>query len=272
MTHHDAWDLLDEFLDGALAAEARWAVAAHLNECAVCRTQVAMQARLRGLVRERLTAIETPSGLGARLTSALATEAMIPKADALRRRSPLPVRWVALVGPALAALWLVIAFAVPAARADADLNRELVATHALFAHDESLLDVAGDTAAVTTWFRETAGVRIAAPQLEGYTLVGGRLIALDGRPVAQLVYEGKPDDTYLSLLRFPHGGFHAGPIPLQVQVNDGVALHQAGPMSLATWVSGEERVALIGTVPSDELRRLAGDLAARSENAPTSSS
>jgi anti-sigma factor RsiW len=272
MTHHDAWDLLDEFLDGALAAEARWAVAAHLNECAVCRTQVAMQARLRGLVRERLTAIETPSGLGARLTSALATEAMSPKADALRQRSPLPVRWVALVGPALAALWLVIAFAVPAARADANLNRELVATHALFAHDESLLDVAGDTAAVTTWFRETAGVRIAAPQLEGYTLVGGRLIALDGRPVAQLVYEGKPDDTYLSLLRFPHGGFHAGPIPLQVQVNDGVALHQAGPMSLATWVSREERVALIGTVPSDELRRLAGDLAARSENAPTSSS
>ena len=269
MTHHDAWDLLDQFLDGALAADARWAGAAHLIECAVCRKQVATQARLRGLVRERLTAIETPSGLSARLTSALATEAMSPNDDALRRRSPLSVRWVALVGPALAALWLVIAFAVPAARADADLTRELVATHALFAHDESLLDVAGDTAAVTTWFRETAGVQIAAPQLEGYTLVGGRLIALDGRPVAQLVYEGKPDDTYLSLLRFPHDGFHAGPIPLQVHVNDGVALHQAGPMSLATWVSGEERVALVGTVPSDELRRVAGDLAARSETAPT---
>jgi anti-sigma factor RsiW len=267
MTHHDAWDLLDQFLDGALAADARWAVAAHLNECAMCRTQVATQARLRGLVRERLTAIETPSGLSARLTSALATEAMSPNADAERRRSPLPVRWVALVGPALAALWLVIAFAVPASRADADLTRELVATHALFAHDESLLDVAGDTAAVTTWFRETAGVQIAAPQLEGYTLVGGRLIALDGRPVAQLVYEGKPDDTYLSLLRFPHDGFHAGPIALQVYVNDGLALHHSGPMSLATWVSGEERVALVGTVPSDELRRLAGDLAARSENA-----
>ena len=37
-------------------------------------------------------------------------------------------------------------------------------------------------------------------------------------------------------------------------------------MSLATWVSGEERVALIGMVPSDELRRLAGDLAARSSD------
>ena len=272
MTHHDVWERLDEFLDGALPADARWAVAAHLDECAVCRTQVATQARLRSLVRERLTAIEPAPGLTTRLTSALATEAMPPTADASRPRSPMPLRWVALVGPLLAALLLVIVFAVPAARADADLTRELVATHALFAHDESLLDVAGDTAAVTSWFRETAGVQIAAPQLEGYTLVGGRLIALDGQPVAQLVYEGKPDDTYLSLLRFPHDGFHAGPIPLQVQVNDGVALHQAGPMSLVTWVSGTERVALIGTVPSDELRRLAGDLAARSENAPTSSS
>src|SRR5215217_3821651 len=271
MTHHDAWDLLDEFLDGSLAAEARWAVAAHLNECAVCRTQVAMQARLRGLVRERLTAIETPSGLGARLTSALATEAMIPKADALRRRSPLPVRWVALVGPALAALWLVIAFAVPAARADADLTRELVATHALFAHDESLLDVAGDAAAVTTWFRATAGFQITAPQLDGYTLVGGRLIALDGRPVAQLVYEGRPDDDYLSLLRFPHDGLFAGLIPLQLHVNDGVALHQVGSMSLATWISGGERVALIGSAPLTELRRLAGDLAGQSETALTRS-
>ena len=31
MTHRDAWELLDEFLDGALAADARWAVAAHLD-------------------------------------------------------------------------------------------------------------------------------------------------------------------------------------------------------------------------------------------------
>src|SRR5215217_4594569 len=114
MTHHDAWDLLDEFLDGSLAADARWAVAAHLDECPVCRTQVATQARLRGLVRERLTAIESPSGLSARLTSALATEAVIPAADALRSRSPFPLRLVTLVGPALAALWLVIAFAIPA--------------------------------------------------------------------------------------------------------------------------------------------------------------
>jgi anti-sigma factor RsiW len=266
MIHHDAWKLLDEFLDGALAADARWAVAAHLDECAVCRARVASQARLRGLVRERLTAVEPPPGLTTRLASALATEAMIPTAGALPPRSPLPHRWVAVVGPALAALWLLIALSIPAARTDADLTRELVATHTLFAHDESLLDVAGDEAAVTAWFREAAGVQISAPQLDGYTLVGGRLIAWDGRPVAQLVYEGRPADTYLSLLRFQRDGLYTGLIPLHV--NDGVALNQAGAMSLATWVSGEERVALIGMVPSDELRRLVGDLTGQSGTVP----
>jgi anti-sigma factor RsiW len=204
-------------------------------------------------------AVEPPPELTTRLASALATEALSPTTDALRPRSALPLRWVALVGPAVAALWLVIAFAIPAAKASTGLTRELAATHALFAQDESLLDVAGDTAAVTAWFREAAGLQVSAPQLDGYALVGGRLIALDGRPVAQLVYEGRPDDTYLSLLRFQHDDLYTGPI--QLQVNDEVALNQAGPMSLATWVSGEERVALIGMVPSDELRRLADDLA-----------
>jgi anti-sigma factor RsiW len=262
MTHHDVWERLDEFLDGALAAETRWAVAAHLNECAVCRTQMATQARLRSLVRERLTAIEPPPGLRTRLTEALAREAHETVTATPQPRSHLPIRLVALVGPALAALWLVITFAVPAARADAALTRELAATHALFAQDESLLDVAGDATAVTAWFQEAAGLQVSAPQLDTYTLVGGRLIALEGRPVAQLVYEGEPDDDYLSLLQFHHTGLGVGSIPL----NDEFGLDHEGPLTLVTWGAGEERVALIGSVPSDELRRLAGNLAGQLDN------
>jgi len=166
MTHRDVWEMLDQFLDGALAADARWAVAAHLDECAVCRAQVATQARLRGMVRERLTAVAPPPGLRGRLSSALAAEAVAPRVDARGPQSPFPIRLVALLGPALAALWLVVALAVPAARSSADLTRELVATHTLFAHDESLLDIAGDAATVSTWFRDTAGVEVSAAELE----------------------------------------------------------------------------------------------------------
>ena len=254
--------MLDQFLDGALAADARWAVTVHLEECTVCRAQVATQARLRGMVRERLTAVELPPGLRGRLSSALAAEAMVPRADALGPRSPFPIRLVALLGPALAALWLVVALAVPAARSSGDLTRELAATHTLFAHDESLLDVAGDAATVTTWFRDTAGLQVSAPELDTYRLVGGRLITLQGRPVAQLVYERKPDEVYLSLLQFTPNGTD----PNLLGLRNGFALSQEGPMSLVTWTAGEKRVVLIAALPVDELRRLAGDVARRAQD------
>ena len=80
-------------------------------------------------------------------------------------------------------------------------------------------------------------------------------------PVAQLVYEGKPDEVYLSLLRFKHNGTDLG----QMALSDGFALDQQGTTSLVTWIAGEDRVALIGAVPASELRRLAGELAMRSD-------
>ena len=259
MNHHDVWALLDEFLDGALAADARWRVAAHLDDCAVCRKQVATQARLRGIVRERLTALEPPPGLSARLSTKLAAEAMVPEAAARRPRSPIPIRLVALLGPTLAALWLLTSLITPA-RSSTDLMSEMAATHALFAQDESLLDVAGDAATVTTWFRDKVGLQVSAPELDPYTLVGGRLIALDGRAVAQLVYEGGPDEVYLSLLQFKHNGPELG----QMELSNGFALGQQGTVSLVTWSAGEDRVVLISAAPASELRRMAGDLARRS--------
>ena len=187
---------------------------------------------------------------------------MAPNAAAHEPRQPILTRLGALLGPALAALWLLVALAIPAARSSADLTGELIATHTLFAHDESLLDVAGDAPTVSTWFRDAAGLQVSAPELDDYTLVGGRLIALDGRAVAQLVYEGEPDDVYLSLLQFKHAGMTLGPL----QLSNGFALGQEGPTSSVIWTTGEDRVALIGAVPADELRRLAGDLASRSQD------
>ena len=262
MTHQVVSAQLDEFLDGSLAADARWKVAAHLDECAVCREYIGAQARLRGLVRERLAAVEPPPGLSARLSSALAAEAIAPPPVARRPRFVVPIRLVAVLGSTLAALWLLVAVAVPAARFGADLTTDLIATHTLFAHDESLFDVAGDAPVVTAWFRDAVGLQVSAPDIDHYTLVGGRLIALDGRPVAQLVYEGEPEGVYLSLLQFKHAGVSLGPIDL----GNGIALGQNGPTTSVIWTAGEDHIALIGTAPAAELRRLAGDLARRSQD------
>jgi anti-sigma factor RsiW len=269
MNHRDARELLDEFLDGALGAEARWRVTEHLAECPDCRTQVAARARLRGVVRERLTAVEPAPGLSMRLTSALAAESITPPPATQKMRSPLPVRWVVFVAPVLAALWLLVAVGMPAARSDEDLTRELVATHTLFAHDESMLDVAGDDRVVAAWFRDAAGLQVSARPLDGYTLVGGRLIAFEGRPVAQLVYEGSPEGVYVSLLEFQHDNRNPVQRALGALGDQGrVAFVQQGAMSLATWISGDEHVALVGMVPSEELRRLVNDLSAPADGIP----
>lgn len=269
MNHRDAQELLDEFLDGALGAEARWRVAEHLADCPECRAQVATQARLRGVVRERLTAVEPPPGLSSRLTSALAVEAVTPPLVIPKARPPLPVRLVVVVAPVLAALWLLVVFAMPATRADDALTRELVATHTLFAHDESLLDVAGDAHVVAAWFRDAAGLQVSAPSLAGYRLVGGRLIAFEGRPVAQLVYEGSPDGVYVSLLEFRRDPRNPLQRAFGALGDDGqVAFVQQGELALATWVSGDARVALVGLVPAEELHRLVNDLSAPLDGLP----
>ena len=116
MSHRDAWARLDAFLDGALAAEERWAVAAHLDECAICRAHVATQARLRGVVRERLVAPEPAPGFETRIAAALAAEAAAPTLSPVAPPASVPrsLRLATLLGPAVAALWILVLLTVPA--------------------------------------------------------------------------------------------------------------------------------------------------------------
>jgi anti-sigma factor RsiW len=128
---------------------------------------------------------------------------------------------------------------------------ELATSHAVFAQDESLLDVMGDSATVSSWFRDHAGIAVTAPPLADFTLVGGRLIVLHGNPVAQLVYESEADERYLSLLSYPDTV--AEPEPLTLEQRDG--------MAIATWPLPGKRATLLGEVSEAELRTLVESLA-----------
>lgn len=255
MSHRDAWMLLDQFLDGALPARERWAVAAHFNDCPACRGYVAEQARLRGIVREHLDSPEPPPEMTQRLRTALAMEGAIrPAARPVR---PLPVRGLrlaALLGPAAAALWLFTAIGSPFADAPTPRASELAAVHSLFAQDESLLDVIGDGEAVRRWFRDGVGLEIATPALAGYELVGSRLIVLNGKPAAQLVYESSPGDSYLSLLQYQ------SEVPGASQYFSSLSA-TTGPMSIVTWDDHRQSSALVAALPDAELRRIAAGLA-----------
>jgi anti-sigma factor RsiW len=127
---------------------------------------------------------------------------------------------------------------------------QLAASHAIFAQDESLLDVVGNAETVSTWFREHAGNEVIAPALADFGLVGGRLILVDDHPVAQLVYESEPDERYLSLLTYPDASTAREPLTLQ----------QRDGMTIATWPLPGKRAALLGEVTEPEVRSLVESL------------
>jgi anti-sigma factor RsiW len=257
MNHREAWELLDAYLDGSLPAAQRWGIAAHLEACAECRRYLAEQARIRGAVREELMAVEIPPDLTGRLRAALAAEAAAPPRPRLVWDGPTALRIAATLGPALAAVWLFMLVSTGSGLPQTALASELAGTHALFAHDETLFDVTGDAQHVTSWFHEKAGLSVTAPELAGFELAGGRLITIDGKPVAQLVYEKQPGDIYLSLMRF-----RDGEQPPRRMTG------QTGQISTVMWPADGEQAALVGALPEAELDRLAGTLSAWSTGVP----
>ncbi len=252
MKHQQAEVNLDAFVDGALGALDRWAVIVHLSECDVCLRQAAAEARLRTRLRMQIEQVVPEPGFSRRLQDALS------EADSERRFtwSPpalrqIPLRLALLVGPSLAAIWLLVQVSLLPAAISTDVMPELAASHAVFAQDESLLDVVGDAATVSTWFRDHAGIAISAPPLADFTLVGGRLVVLNGNLVAQLVYESDPDERYLSLLTFPDANAEREPLTLE----------QRDSVAIATWPLPDKRAALLGEVTEPELRSLVESLA-----------
>jgi anti-sigma factor RsiW len=265
MTHSAAWSNLEAYLDGELPAETRWAVAAHLSDCAECRRQLANLARMREITREHLAAVKMPVGLEDRLRAALAAEP-----DPAPR--PRPVLWSLPTVLRLAAVLAILAIGVamlarefaPTASTPATLRTEVTLAHALFAQDTSKLDVVGDARAVNAWFREKAGFTVPIPQFAGFTLAGARLIVLDGQAVAQLVYQRDTDGAYLSVMRFKDRGVDLSGL----EATNDYATGQQGATSLITWAKGGERSVMIGEVSPPALRALADDLASRPVEPP----
>lgn len=256
MNHSEAWPLLDEFLDGALGAETRWAVAAHLDECPTCRAQVSQQARLRQAVRGQVLATPIPD-LEARLRAAIEQEAVgAPRPVSMARVVPLAPRIAAVVGPALAAILLLLMVASPVT-GETTAAADLSAAHFLFAQDESLFDVTGDAPVVARWFQDKAGLAVAVPDLADWTLSGGRLIVINGRPAAQLIYEAEPD-TYLSVLRYPAP---AAPGIFHWDMGNPIVMREQGA-GVISWTDGDTGTAIVAALPDQELRQLAETIAA----------
>jgi anti-sigma factor RsiW len=205
LNHDDAWSLLDSYLDDVLDEQQRWAVATHLGECDRCNSYLANGVRVRAMIRTRLQDVPLPPNL----TNRIREQIVGPNAESVHATSAFPRRHsVLMLAAASIALMVVVVWVAlrvmdtgPEA-APSVLARELAATHAIFAHDDSLLDVSGDQSAIVSWFADRVSFQIATPTIPGYELKGARLVTVDGRPAAQVVYEDEPTRRYVSLLTF----------------------------------------------------------------------
>jgi anti-sigma factor RsiW len=252
MNHQQAEANLDALLDGALGALDRWAVIVHLSECDACLRHVAAEGRLRTRVRHQIEQAAPEPGFSQRLQDVLSEEIPAPRSPrSLPTLRQVPLRLALVLGPSLAAIWLLVQVSLLPPAVATDVTPELTASHAIFAQDDSLLDVVGDAGAVSSWFRDHAGIAVTAPPLADFTLLGGRLIVLHDKQVAQLVYLSEPDRRYLSLLTYPDAEAEREPPTLEQR--DGIAI--------ATWPLPGKRAALLGEVSTAELRPLVESLA-----------
>lgn len=173
MTCAETMPLLELELDGELDARSVLEVRDHVARCPACARQAGSLRALSDAARAHLTYHEPPPGLERRVLRTIRP-----------RRSRLA--WAA---PALAATVAVAVFA-------AMPRRDVLVDEAVTAHARSLqLDhaidvVSTDQHTVKPWFDGKVGfaVPVRDYSAEGFTLAGGRLDYLEGRPAAAIVY------------------------------------------------------------------------------------
>jgi anti-sigma factor RsiW len=102
--------------------------------------------------------------------------------------------------------------------------------------------------AIEAWLAELVGRPLTVPDLEakGVVFEGARLMALDGRPAAALIYR---DDTGQPLTL----GLTAGPAAIR-----GLAESKDSELNLVAWQDGALAFALVGAAEPARLADLAG--------------
>jgi anti-sigma factor RsiW len=190
MTCDEATLLLHALADGELDASHAREVEAHTKTCARCAALLRdTRAMSRALASPALR-LQAPPSLRRRIDAALPPRPVAPISASVSRRSLFQgFAMGSLMSGALAAG--LVAFVM---RRDEDerILGDAVSAHLRSLQGDHLIDVqSSDQHTVKPWFN--GRLQVAPPVVDltgqGFTLIGGRLDYLDGRPVASIVYK-----------------------------------------------------------------------------------
>lgn len=211
-------NLIDGYLDGEFDLAKHLEIEHHVAGCPACREIHDNRRALSGAIRAHATYHTAPTAMAVRIRAALNQA----EGDKKATFKPSP-RWLSLAASVAFAAFLGAGVTYWVAQPS---QGELLAREAVAGHVRSLM-VAGrstdvsssDQHTVKPWFN--GKLDFSPPVLdltgEGFTLVGGRLDYLDGRPVAALVYRHR--QHVINLFIWPNTG--NADRPLRTQLHQG---------------------------------------------------
>jgi anti-sigma factor RsiW len=190
MTCEETRILLHALIDGELDAGHASEVEAHVASCPGCAVQLRDYRVMRQALAAPALRHQAPAALRARIEGALPSRRAVVPIVAPSRRSLLKgMAMGSVLSGALAASLVVF---VMRNEEDQRILGDVVSAHLRSLQGDHLIDVQStDQHTVKPWFN--GRLEVAPPVIDltaqGFTLIGGRLDYIDGRPVAAIVYK-----------------------------------------------------------------------------------
>jgi anti-sigma factor RsiW len=185
MTCNEAEVLIHALLDGELDAGHAREVETHLAGCAKCSTKLRSFRDMRQAMTAAKLDYQAPASLRASL------DRIFPRADAGKPNRRALLKGFAAGGAISAIAASGLFMMVMRADDDRHILGEMVSAHVRSLQAEHLTDVqSNDQHTVKPWFN--GRIDVAPPVIDltpqGFTLLGGRLDYINGRPAAAIVY------------------------------------------------------------------------------------
>jgi anti-sigma factor RsiW len=242
MNCEECGPLLHALIDGELDAGHAFAVEQHVGQCGACAAELESFQDLRRTIAAAAPGYRAPPTLRAAIAGRLPAA---PRAWPNRRSL---LQGFAAGAAASAALAASLALIVMPDRRPDRLRGEILSAHLRSLQLDHLTDVqSSNQHTVKPWFNGRLDVAPPVPDLtaQGFTLLGGRLDYIDGKPVAAIVYRRR---THVINLFVSQAGGAEAHAPTTETVQG---------FNLRSWAEQGLAFTAISDLEADELREFA---------------